>query len=147
MAGTHESPALSVRLAVPLCVALAALSACGKQAATDAAAPAEAAKGDGTIALTAAQVANLGIGTEAARVADATPVGTVPGVVSLPPDARVAVTTPYAGTVVKVAVIQGQDVRQGDVLAVVRATKRCNTAPRSPGRRPNCRSLRPMPPA
>ncbi|EGD58292.1 RND family efflux transporter MFP subunit [Novosphingobium nitrogenifigens DSM 19370] len=118
-----KSPALSVRLAVPLCVALAALSACGKQAATDAAAPAEATKGDGTIALTAAQVANLGIGTEAARVADATPVGTVPGVVSLPPDARVAVTTPYAGTVVKVAVIQGQDVRQGDVLAVVRASE------------------------
>jgi cobalt-zinc-cadmium efflux system membrane fusion protein len=41
----------------------------------------------------------------------------------LPPDARVAVTTPFAGTVVKVMVIQGQAVTRGQALAVVRAAE------------------------
>jgi len=107
---------------LPLCAGLALLSACAKPAAPDAPATATAAK-DGTLALTSQQIARLGIRLASAEGADAMPIGTVPGIVSLPPEARVAVTTPYAGTVVKVIVIQGQAVARGQVLAVVRAAE------------------------
>jgi cobalt-zinc-cadmium efflux system membrane fusion protein len=69
------------------------------------------------------QIARLGIVLAPVVASSAMPVGTVPGVVSLPPDARVAVTTPFAGTVVKVMVIQGQAVTRGQALAVVRAAE------------------------
>ncbi|WP_353229977.1 efflux RND transporter periplasmic adaptor subunit [Novosphingobium sp.] len=108
-------------LVLPLCAGLAVLSACNKSA--PAAAPATAAAKDGSIALNAQQIDRLGVKLASAQPAAALPIGTVPGVVSLPPDARVAVTTPYAGTVVKVLVIQGQVVRQGEVLAIVRAAE------------------------
>lgn len=78
---------------------------------------------DGVIPLGAEQIARLGISLATVEPSDSLPVGTVPGIVSLPPDARVAVTTPFAGTVVKVMVIQGQAVRQGQALAVVRAAE------------------------
>ena len=122
-----KKPASSLRsglpaiVVLPLCVGLAVLSACKKPEPT--AAPVSAAAKDGSIALSPKQIAQLGIELAVARQADAMPIGTVPGVVSLPPDARVAVTTPYAGTVLKVLVIQGQSVKQGEVLAVVRAAE------------------------
>lgn len=103
----------------PLVLA-AALSACGKSAPVEAPAQTAPAK-DGTIALTPAQIAQMGIKLASAQAAAAMPVGTVPGIISLPPEARVAVTPPFAGTVLKVLVIQGQAVRQGEPLAVVRA--------------------------
>ena len=68
-----------------------------------------------------AQIRRLGIRLEPARPADSVPVGTVPGIVTLPPAARVAVTSPFAGTALRVLVTPGQQVRQGDALAVVRA--------------------------
>lgn len=111
-------PALVV---LPLCAGLALLSACKKPVPTEA--PVPVAAKDGTIALSAAQMDRLGIKLAVAQQANAMPIGTVPGVVSLPPDARVAVTTPYAGTVLKVLVIQGQSVKQGEVLAIVRAAE------------------------
>jgi len=111
-------PALVV---LPLCAGLALLSACKKPVPTEA--PVPVAAKDGTIALSAAQMDRLGIELAVAQKANAMPIGTVPGVVSLPPDARVAVTTPYAGTVLKVLVIQGQSVKQGGVLAIVRAAE------------------------
>ncbi|WP_226018833.1 efflux RND transporter periplasmic adaptor subunit [Novosphingobium sp. FKTRR1] len=117
----------------PLCLlgallVVPALSACQKAqsdaASLSAAASAPAAKADpDRVVLTADQRARLGIRMETATAADAVPVGTVPGVVSLPPEARVAVTTPFAGTVVQVLVIQGQAVRKGEALAVVRAAE------------------------
>jgi cobalt-zinc-cadmium efflux system membrane fusion protein len=60
----------------------------------------------------------------------------VPAQVNLPPEARVAVTTPFAGTAVQVLVIQGQAVAKGQALAVVRAASRCSSAPnwRDPSR-------------
>jgi cobalt-zinc-cadmium efflux system membrane fusion protein len=112
---------LSASVVLPLCAGLALLSACKKSATTEVSAPI-AAK-DGSIALSAGQIDRLGIKLAVAQQADAMPIGTVPGVVSLPPDARVAVTTPYAGTILKVLVIQGQAVKQGEVLAVVRAAE------------------------
>ncbi|MBC2667175.1 efflux RND transporter periplasmic adaptor subunit [Novosphingobium flavum] len=112
---------------LPLCLtvaglSVAGLSGCGKPAPTDVTAE-EAAPKDGSLTLSAAQIGKMGIRVAAAQAAAAMPVGTVPGVISLPPDARVAVTTPYAGTVVRIMVIQGQVVRQGEALAVVRAAE------------------------
>lgn len=71
--------------------------------------------------LTADQIARLNIRLEAARAAGALPLGTVPATVTLPPEARVAVTTPFTGTAVQVLVIQGQEVARGQALAIVRA--------------------------
>lgn len=116
----RKAPAL--RPVLPLASALVlvlALSACGKGA-QDAPAPAPAAD-PGVIALSPAQIARMGIQTAPAQASDALPMGTVPGTVSLPPEARVAVTTPFAGTVLRVMVIAGQSVRKGEALAVVRA--------------------------
>jgi cobalt-zinc-cadmium efflux system membrane fusion protein len=74
-------------------------------------------------ALSAEQVKKLGIKTEAATQSDAVPLGTVPAQVSLPPSARVAVTTPFGGTATQVMVLQGELVRRGQPLAVVRAAE------------------------
>lgn len=74
-------------------------------------------------ALSDAQIKRLGIRTEPARQAESLPLGTVPGIIALPPEARVAVTSPFAGTVVRLFVIQGQEVTQGQPLAVVRAAE------------------------
>ena len=69
----------------------------------------------------AAEAARLGITLAPATAANEVPVGMVPGTVTLPPEARVAVTSPFAGTAVRVLVVPGQRVRQGEALAVVRA--------------------------
>lgn len=87
----------------------------------DPAAPAPEAAATDPARMTLATAARLGIRVEPARATDAVPVGTVPGVVTLPPAARVAVTSPFAGTAVRVMVVPGQRVRQGEALAVVRA--------------------------
>lgn len=88
----------------------------------DETAPASEVAADPAI-LTDAQISKLGIRLEPAQAAGAAPVATVPGVVSLPPEARVAVTSPFAGTVLRVMVIQGQRVRAGEPLAIVRASE------------------------
>ena len=67
--------------------------------------------------------AALGIETAVAQQADDLPLGTVPGTVTLPPEARVAVTSPFAGAAVRVFVIEGQPVRRGEPLALVRAAE------------------------
>lgn len=54
-----------------------------------------------------------------ARPASDAPIGIVPAVVTLPPEARVAVATPFAGTVSRIHVIEGQQVRAGQLLATV----------------------------
>lgn len=77
----------------------------------------------GAHALTAAQIERLGIQVKPAEDAGALPIGSVPAQVNLPPEARVAVTTPFAGTAVQVLVIQGQAVAKGQALAVVRAAE------------------------
>ncbi len=59
---------------------------------------------------------------KAEAVADI-PIGSVPCTITLPPEARVAVTAPFAGAAVRVYVIAGQNVRRGEPLAVVRATE------------------------
>ncbi|MDD3800053.1 MAG: efflux RND transporter periplasmic adaptor subunit, partial [Novosphingobium sp.] len=68
-------------------------------------------------------LAKLGIATAAAQEAHDIPLGTVPGLVSLPPEARVAVTAPFPGAAVRVFVIEGQPVKRGQPLALVRAAE------------------------
>jgi len=113
-------PALRMTLAVGL--TLAGLQACSKQA-PEATEATPAASKDGAITLAPAQIAALGITLASAQAADNLPIGSVPAVVSLPPEARVAVASPYAGTVLRLMAIAGQEVKQGDALAVVRAAE------------------------
>ena len=90
----------------------------------DAAPQTEAAKLDMTSgtpgAITPEQLKALGIKTEAAVVADAIPLGTVPAIVSLPPEARVAVTAPFSGAIIRMYVVEGQEVARGTPLALVK---------------------------
>lgn len=79
-----------------------------------------AAKGDpGRIP--ASELKRLGISLATAKQASDLPLGTVPATLTLPPDARVAVTSPFAGTAVRVMVVPGQAVARGQVLALVHA--------------------------
>ncbi len=72
---------------------------------------------------TAEAAASAAIETVEAQAASNVPLGTVPGVVTLPPEARVAVTSPFPGSAVRVLVIEGQGVSRGQPLAVVRAAE------------------------
>lgn len=84
---------------------------------------AEAAAGDaaGAAKLTPNQIARLGIRTAVAQPAADAPLGSVPAIVTLPPEARVAVTAPFSGSVVRLYVVPGQAVRKGQPLAQVRS--------------------------
>jgi cobalt-zinc-cadmium efflux system membrane fusion protein len=95
-----------------LLAAAAALPGCSDTAETDA--PADAAVDP---------LAGLAIkAVEVSEVADL-PLGNVPGMITLPPDARVAVTAPFPGAAMRVYVIEGQAVRRGQPLALVRAAQ------------------------
>jgi len=63
------------------------------------------------------------IETATAQPAVDLPIGTVPGTVALPPEARVAVTSPFPGAAVRVFVIEGQSVTRGARLAIVQAAE------------------------
>lgn len=68
-------------------------------------------------------LAGLAIKTFKAETVTSIPIGSVPGTVTLPPEARVAVTAPFPGAAVRVFVIEGQAVRRGQALALVRAAQ------------------------
>ena len=92
--------------------ALIALAACGSgQEQTDAAGQAEV------------TTPALEIETAEAVAATGVPLARVPGQVTLPPDARVAVTAPFPGAAVRLYVIEGQEVARGAPLALVRAAE------------------------
>lgn len=105
------TPHLIARLA-PLAV-LSALSACSVP-------PSEQA---GNEEAASDPAAGLAIESVVAREVENVPLGSVPGTISLPPEARVAVTAPFAGAVVRVYVIEGQQVARGEALGLVRATE------------------------
>lgn len=71
--------------------------------------------------LDAAQVKALGIRLEQAKSVSHIPLASVPATVSLPPEARVAVAAPFPGIATRVLVIEGEQVRQGQPLATLRA--------------------------
>lgn len=93
-----------------LCAALTVLSACSDSSAPD-------------VQGSADPMAGLEIKTVKAGAVSSIPIGSVPGTVTLPPEARVAVTAPFPGAAVRVFVIEGQAVRRGEALAVVRAAE------------------------
>jgi cobalt-zinc-cadmium efflux system membrane fusion protein len=105
------TPHLIARLAA--LAMLAAMPACSPDAADTASDPAAG----------AAATAGLAIDPVAARAVDNVPLGSVPGTISLPPEARVAVTAPFAGAVVRVYVIEGQEVARGAALGLMRAAE------------------------
>ena len=67
--------------------------------------------------LTARQIEKLGIATAVAAAASSAELGAVPATVSLPPDARVAVTAPFDGIAVRLFVVEGEAVVAGQPLA------------------------------
>ncbi|WP_026091777.1 efflux RND transporter periplasmic adaptor subunit [Blastomonas sp. AAP53] len=71
--------------------------------------------------LSVQQVQRLGIRTVSARVAADIPLGTVSGAITLPPEAQVAVTAPFDGAIIRLHVIQGQQVSAGQALATVKS--------------------------
>ncbi|MCU0946714.1 MAG: efflux RND transporter periplasmic adaptor subunit [Porphyrobacter sp.] len=77
----------------------------------------------GTPDASADAATGLAIEGIAAKAVDNVPLGSVPGTVALPPEARVAVTAPFAGAVVRVFVIEGQEVARGAPLGLVRAAE------------------------
>ena len=72
-------------------------------------------------ALSAQQLRRLGVQTVAAEAAMDVPLGTVPAAITLPPEVQVAVTAPFDGAIVRLHVIQGQQVSAGQALATVRS--------------------------
>jgi membrane fusion protein, heavy metal efflux system len=82
-----------------------------------ASAPAETAAPAG--ALTPEQIKRLGIKTAPAVIAQFAAVGTMPATVVLPPDARVAVSAPFSGSIRQIFVIPGQQVAKGQALATI----------------------------
>jgi cobalt-zinc-cadmium efflux system membrane fusion protein len=80
-----------------------------------AAAPAAAAP----IRVDAAQAQRIGLTVAAVQPAGAVPLATLPGIVTPPPQGRVAVTAPFAGVVRQSLVMEGQTVSKGQRLAVV----------------------------
>jgi membrane fusion protein, heavy metal efflux system len=69
--------------------------------------------------LTPAQLEQMGIKTVAAVPATNLPLGTMPATVTLPPEARVAVTASFAGAIRQIFVIPGQVVSKGQPLATM----------------------------
>ena len=73
----------------------------------------------GTIAVTPEQVERLGIQTAVAQVAKEQTITSVLGRVTPALNARVLMTAPYAGTVVRIDGLEGKDVKPGDTIASI----------------------------
>lgn len=97
------------------------LGGLGWWASKDAPATEEAASETPGGELSPEQIKRMGITTEAASATSSAELGMVPGVVTLPPEARVAVTAPFGGTVLRLFVVNGQAVTKGQPLAIVRS--------------------------
>ncbi len=69
--------------------------------------------------LTPEQIRRLDIKTSPAISAQSASVGTMPATVVLPPDARVAVSAPFSGSIRQIFVIPGQQVTKGQALATI----------------------------
>lgn len=65
----------------------------------------------------------LAIKTAIVREITDIPLGSVPGRITLSPEARVAVTAPFPGAAMRIYVIEGQRVERGEPLALVRAAQ------------------------
>jgi membrane fusion protein, heavy metal efflux system len=107
------------RSLLPLPLLLAGLIAgCGSGEKVEAPEPPTAAT-DGAIPLNAGQIARLGITFATAKPATEIPIAEVPATIAPPPNARVAVAATIPGVVTRTMVVEGQQVRAGQALAVV----------------------------
>jgi cobalt-zinc-cadmium efflux system membrane fusion protein len=73
----------------------------------------------GQIALTADNIARLGVRFAPAQAASEAPVAAVPAMIAPPPNARVAVAATFPGVITRTLVVEGQSVHQGQPLAVI----------------------------
>lgn len=106
------------RILPSVCALSLLLSACSGGEETKA--PEPVAKGPpGSIDLTPAQIARLDIAFVAATTATEIPIADVPATIAPPPNARVAVAATIAGSVTRTMVVEGQQVRAGQPLAVI----------------------------
>lgn len=71
------------------------------------------------VPVTAAQARNMGLRVATAKPATEAALATLPGVVTPPLNGRVIVSAPFAGTVVQVHVLEGEQVAAGQRLATV----------------------------
>lgn len=78
-------------------------------------------KAQGLGKMTANQMRRLGIETVSAEVAVSVPLGSVPATVTLPPEASVAVTAPFTGSITQLYVVAGQAVTRGQPLAILKS--------------------------
>ena len=101
------------RLSLIALAALLPLAACSDETPAEQGAPEQAVE----------DAASAAVETFRAEPASAVPLGSVPATVTLPPEARVAVTSPFPGAAVRVFVIEGQGVSRGQPLALVRAAE------------------------
>jgi len=65
------------------------------------------------------QIARLGIKTVAVTQAELVPLAALPAIVAPPANARVAVAATFAGVVTRTMVVEGQQVKRGQALAVI----------------------------
>ncbi|VAV88437.1 Probable Co/Zn/Cd efflux system membrane fusion protein [hydrothermal vent metagenome] len=70
--------------------------------------------------MSAEQIKRLGVKTVSAEEVSSIPLGNAPATVSLPPEARVAVTAPFNGAVIRLYVVEGQSVARGAPLAILK---------------------------
>lgn len=113
---------MSLRNRIAAFAALVAVVAAGwwlLRPASPASETAAAQPGDATKPLTLAQLERMGVKTAVVQVATGVPLGTMPATVSLPPEARVAVTASFPGAIRQVFVIPGQTVTRGQPLATM----------------------------
>ena len=76
-------------------------------------------EGDAAKSLTLAQLERMGVKTAVVQISTGAPLGSMPATVSLPPEARVAVTASFPGAIRQVFVIPGQAVTRGQPLATM----------------------------
>lgn len=78
--------------------------------------PGETGADRGTVVISAAQAANLGLQTDKARIAAMAPVLEVPAVLVLPPERHARITAPFAGRVTELMAKLGDEVKKGQPL-------------------------------
>ncbi len=108
---------------MPALALLGALTACapGDENARNEGGQATSSAQNGATTLNAAELERIGVRFASAETANEIPIATVPATLAPPPNARVAVAAVIPGVVTRTLVVEGDNVRQGQPLAVVAA--------------------------
>lgn len=84
---------------------------------------AKAAASPSVLPLSAEQARALGVAWAAATAASEAPIAALPGTIAPPANARVAATALFAGVIERIQVVEGDSVRKGQPLALIRSTE------------------------